>query len=68
MRADHGIRASKLSILGWLARSHQPLTASRLAELERLQPQSLTRVIAEHDASGLIWRRENEADRRQLLT
>jgi DNA-binding MarR family transcriptional regulator len=66
-RADHGIRASKLSVLGWLERAHRPLTASRLAELERLQPQSLTRIIAELDEGGLIKRREDESDRRQLL-
>jgi DNA-binding MarR family transcriptional regulator len=67
LRAGHGLPASKLSILGWLARAQQPLTASRLAELERLQPQSLTRSIAELDAAGLIRRREDEADRRSLL-
>jgi DNA-binding MarR family transcriptional regulator len=67
MRADHGIRASKLSVLGWLERAHTPLTASRLAELERLQPQSLTRIIAELDEEGLIKRREDENDRRALL-
>lgn len=67
MRADHGVQASKLSILGWLAREARPLTASRLAELERLQPQSLTRIIAELDGAGLIQRREDETDRRQLL-
>jgi len=67
MRADHGVRASTLAVLGWLRRSHAPLTATRLAELERLQPQSLTRIIAELDAGGLIRRREDETDRRQLL-
>jgi DNA-binding MarR family transcriptional regulator len=67
MRADHSIRASKLAVLGWLERAGHPLTASRLAELERLQPQSLTRIIAELEEAGLIRRRENDSDRRQLL-
>jgi len=67
MRADHGVSASKLSLLGWLERTRRPLTASRLAELERLQPQSLTRIITELDEAGLIRRYEDEADRRQLL-
>jgi DNA-binding MarR family transcriptional regulator len=67
MRADHSIRASKLAVLGWLERAGHPLTASRLAELERLQPQSLTRIIAELEEAGLIRRRENKSDRRQLL-
>jgi DNA-binding MarR family transcriptional regulator len=66
-RAAHGMSGSKLSILGWLARAQRPLTASRLAELERLQPQSLTRIVAELDAAGLISRRQDETDRRQLL-
>ena len=66
-RAAHGVSGSKLSILGWLARARRPLTASRLAELERLQPQSLTRIVAELDVAGLIRRRKDETDRRQLL-
>jgi DNA-binding MarR family transcriptional regulator len=66
-RAPHGVSGSKLSILGWLARAQGALTASRLAELERLQPQSLTRIVAELDEAGLIHRRQDEADRRQLL-
>lgn len=66
-RAPHGVSGSKLSILGWLARAGRSLTASRLAELERLQPQSLTRIVAELDRAGLIRRRQDETDRRQLL-
>ena len=66
-RAPHGVSGSKLIILGWLARARRPLTASRLAELERLQPQSLTRIVAELDGDGLIRRRQDEIDRRQLL-
>lgn len=66
-RAAHGVSGSKLSILGWLARAQRPLTASRLAELERLQPQSLTRIVAELEGAGLIRRRQDETDRRQLL-
>jgi DNA-binding MarR family transcriptional regulator len=67
VRPDHSIRASKLAVLGWLERAGRPLTASRLAELERLQPQSLTRIISELEDAGLIRRRENKSDRRQLL-
>lgn len=67
LRADHGLSASKLALLGWLERAKRPLTASRLAELERLQPQSLTRSIAELDEAGLIRRREDAGDRRSLL-
>jgi len=67
LRSDHGISGSKLAILGWLFRGEQPMTATDLARLERLQPQSLTRIIAELDEQGLIRRTTAEEDRRQIL-
>ncbi len=66
MRADHGVSASKLSVLGRLVRAGRPLTATDLAALERLQPQSLTRIIADLDENGFIVRTQNPQDRRQL--
>ena len=67
LRANHGVSASKLIILGRLLRAGGPLTASDLARMERLQPQSLTRTIAELDEAGLIVRRPDEADKRQVM-
>lgn len=67
LRSDHGISGSKLAILGWLFREGKPMTATDLARLERLQPQSLTRIIAELDEQGLIRRTPAEEDRRQIL-
>ena len=67
LRSDHGISGSKLAILGWLFRWGTPMTATDLARLERLQPQSLTRIIAELDEQGLIRRTPAEEDRRQIL-
>jgi DNA-binding MarR family transcriptional regulator len=67
LRSDHGISGSKLAILGWLFRGGKPMTATDLARLERLQPQSLTRIIAELDEQGLICRTPAEEDRRQIL-
>jgi DNA-binding MarR family transcriptional regulator len=67
LRSDHGISGSKLAILGWLFRAGTPMTATDLARLERLQPQSLTRIIAELDEQGLIRRTPDEADGRQIL-
>jgi DNA-binding MarR family transcriptional regulator len=67
LRSDHGISGSKLAILGWLFRGGTPMTATDLARLERLQPQSLTRIIAELDEEGLIRRTPAEQDRRQVL-
>ncbi len=67
LRSDHGISGSKLAILGWLFRAGTPMTATDLARLERLQPQSLTRIISELDERGLIRRTPDAADRRQIL-
>jgi DNA-binding MarR family transcriptional regulator len=63
-RGDHGLSAGTLAVLGHLARS-QYLIASELAALQRVQPQSLTRLLAELEQSGLIHRQPDEADRRQ---
>jgi DNA-binding MarR family transcriptional regulator len=67
VRADHGVSPSKLSVLGRLHRAGEPLTAVELARAERLQPQSLTRIIADLAERGLIARRQDPADRRALL-
>jgi len=66
-RSDHEISGAKLSLLGRLHRANSPLIAADIARLEHLQPQSLTRIIAELDALGLIRRRPDDVDRRQLL-
>jgi DNA-binding MarR family transcriptional regulator len=66
LRPNQEISASKLSLLGRLIRADRPLTATELAALERLQPQSLTRIIAELETDRLIERRPRENDRRQL--
>ena len=66
-RADHGVSGTKRSVLGSLFRSGRPLTLTELARLERLQPQSLTRVIAELEEASLIERRQDEIDRRQAM-
>ena len=66
MRAAHGQSAAKLALLGHLFRSDGPLTANDLARLESLQPQSLTRLIAELEQDGLIFRQRAESDRRHI--
>jgi DNA-binding MarR family transcriptional regulator len=43
------------------------MPATRLAQEERLQPQSLSRLIAQLDKAGLIKRRQGEEDRRTLI-
>jgi DNA-binding MarR family transcriptional regulator len=66
-RPANSLSATKLSVLGQLYRRGS-LGAAELAELERIQPQSLTRVLAELVEAGLISRRADAKDgRRQLL-
>jgi len=67
MRSDHGVSAAKLALLSRLERLGRPLTASDLAQIERLQPQSITRLIADLEERGLLRRTQDAADRRQFL-
>lgn len=57
-----------LSTIAILATLHRlgPMPAWRLALEERLQPQSITRIIAALERDGLINRTRSEADRREL--
>lgn len=43
------------------------MPAARLAQAERLQPQSLSRLIAQLERDGLLQRRPGVADRRTLI-
>jgi DNA-binding MarR family transcriptional regulator len=64
-RSTHDLSMSKRSVLGRLFRDGS-LTATDLAAQERIQPQSLTRLIADLEKRGLITRHQGEFDRRQL--
>src|SRR5688572_8345295 len=65
-RPRDGFSHAKLNILGDL-RTGGPLTAGELASLQRMQPQSLTRVLAELEAEGLISRKQDSIDRRRTI-
>ncbi len=56
---------SALSILSTLHRLG-PMPAARLAEEERLQPQSLTRIILSLEEKGWIARTRSKEDRRAI--
>ncbi|WP_248311194.1 MarR family transcriptional regulator [Bosea sp. UNC402CLCol] len=43
------------------------MAATQLATEERLQPQSLTRILAGLEQEGLIVRARSDADRREIL-
>ena len=65
-RINHGISPSKLTVLSRLRRAGA-VTAAQLAALERIQPQSLTRLIGDLESRGLVRRRPDLQDRRQIL-
>jgi DNA-binding MarR family transcriptional regulator len=65
-RPPDSLSATKLALLGHLYR-RGPTTGVALAELERIQPQSLTRVLADLVEEGLISRRPDPDDGRGQL-
>jgi DNA-binding MarR family transcriptional regulator len=64
-RPEETVTLAALSILGTLSRLG-PIPATRLAAEERLQPQSLTRLVGNLERVGLIERQRNMVDRRAL--
>ncbi|MFI5910476.1 MarR family winged helix-turn-helix transcriptional regulator [Dactylosporangium sp. NPDC051541] len=65
-RATDGLSLTKISMLGHLARKG-PMAAGALAAADRLQPQSVTRVLAELEADGHIEQLEHVEDKRRRV-
>jgi DNA-binding MarR family transcriptional regulator len=65
-RAESGLGLTYLSAMATIDR-HGQLTPGELAALERVQPPSMTRVLARLDELGLVARRSHPTDRRQML-
>jgi DNA-binding MarR family transcriptional regulator len=65
-RADTTMSLGQLAALGSLER-HGPLTPGELAAHERVQPPSMTRIVAALEAAGLVTRTDHPTDRRQVL-
>ncbi len=63
-RPDAGLSLTQLAALGSLDR-HGPLTPGELADHEKVQPPSMTRVLAGLEERGLIDRTPHESDGRQ---
>jgi DNA-binding MarR family transcriptional regulator len=61
--AGTGHTPSQLSALATVHR-HGPLTLGALAELERVAPPSITKVVAKLEADGLLERTTDPTDRR----
>lgn len=69
MRAERprdGTTMSMISAMSHLNRAG-PMTAGRLAALQRAKPQTVTRTLARLSEVGYIKRRPGEDDRRQVL-
>jgi DNA-binding MarR family transcriptional regulator len=65
-RSDEAYSPSQLSALATLDR-HGRLTPGELAAHERVQPPSMTRLVAGLEAAGLVARADHPTDRRQVL-
>ena len=62
--APEDITPSQLSALSVIVREQRPLTLSQLAEAERVQPPTITRVIDSLERKGLATRVPSAQDRR----
>ncbi len=65
-RADTSLTLSQLAALSTLER-HGKLTPGELAEHEKVQPPSMTRLLATLETGGLITRTPHPTDGRQVL-
>lgn len=61
--ADAGLTPSMLSALA-VIEIHGPLTLGTLADIERLAPPSITKVVARLEADGFVVRKTDPDDRR----
>jgi DNA-binding MarR family transcriptional regulator len=65
-RADSTLSIGSLAALGTLERVG-PLTPSELAEHEHVQPPSMTRMLANLEAAGMVERAPHPTDGRQVV-
>lgn len=69
LRAERPAGAATLGALSILAalQTSGPVPSNRLAALQGLEPQSLTRMLADLERRGFIARQRSELDRRAVL-
>jgi DNA-binding MarR family transcriptional regulator len=65
-RTDSSLSLSQLAALSTLER-HGPLTPGELAAHEKVQPPSMTRLVAALETAGVATRTPHPTDRRQVL-
>ncbi|MEV5414058.1 MarR family transcriptional regulator [Thermopolyspora sp. NPDC052614] len=63
--AGHSLTATQVATLATVER-HPGITPGELAEFEKVQPPSMTRVIAVLEDRGLVERTPHPTDRRQV--
>ncbi|TDC09480.1 MarR family transcriptional regulator [Nonomuraea longispora] len=63
--AAHSLTPTQFATLAAVER-HSGITPGELAELEKVQPPSMTRVIAKLEERGLVARTPHPIDRRQV--
>jgi DNA-binding MarR family transcriptional regulator len=62
--SGNDVTPSQLSVMATLEREGAAQTLSQLASLERVQPPTMTRVVASLEQAGLVRRTVSEDDRR----
>jgi DNA-binding MarR family transcriptional regulator len=65
-RVDMSVTLTQLSAMGTL-RKHGPMSAGELAACERVQPPSMTKVLANLEERDLVRRDVHPTDRRQVV-
>jgi DNA-binding MarR family transcriptional regulator len=65
-RPEAGVPAQELGVLAHLSR-RGPMTPGEIAAVERVQPQTLTRTLAELEGKGHILRQVDAEDRRRSV-
>jgi DNA-binding MarR family transcriptional regulator len=66
LRSDNALPTSHIAVLSRLDRGGAQ-TTSGLAAAERMRPQSMAQTLADLGSEGLVDRRSDPSDRRQIL-
>jgi DNA-binding MarR family transcriptional regulator len=65
-RADMSVTLTQISAMGTLHK-RGPMSAGELAACERVQPPSMTKVLANLEERGLVKRESHPSDKRQAI-
>lgn len=63
---DTELTANQMGVLGALGR-HGAMTVGELAVHEKVKPPSMTRIVSNMEAAGLVRRTPHDTDRRQVV-